>query len=76
MSQLLQAARGVEFWQCLNCGKVRRILPGQVASIFLVPPEFCSEKCRRSFMASGKQREYELSDQMSFGEVSDWAVNE
>lgn len=73
MSQLLQIRSGVEFWQCLNCGCIRRILPGEIASVFVVPPEFCSARCRRIYMNSERRRECELPDQMSFGEMSDCA---
>jgi len=64
MSQLLQVINGVEFWECLNCGRVRRILPREVNTIFIVPPEFCSLRCRREFMKSERRGEYEQRDQM------------
>ena len=73
MGQLLQVRGGVEFWQCMDCGRVRRILPGDVASIFVVPPEFCSSRCMRHYMNSERRKESELSDQMSFGEIADCA---
>jgi|GEM_PF-2693983 hypothetical protein len=76
MGQLLQVRGGVEFWECLNCGNVRRILPEKVATIFLVPPEFCSARCRRDYMNSDRSRERSLQDQMTFAEIVDYAVNE
>lgn len=77
MSQLLQVLDGgVEFWKCLNCGRTRRILPSRIATIFEVPPEFCSDRCRKAFLGSDRRNEYLLRDQMSFGDIPGCAVNE
>lgn len=72
MNQLLQVRGGVEFWQCLCCGRVRRIFPRDMAALFSFPPEFCSTRCMERYMHSGHERSGPGS-QMTFGELADCA---
>ena len=73
MSQLLQSVGGVEFWECLNCGRVRRISERNLNTIFMVPPEFCSVRCMNEYMHVGSIGRRNALDQMTLLEFPDAA---
>ena len=74
MSQLLQSAGGVEFWECLNCVRVRRITERNFNTIFMVPPEFCSVRCMNEYMHVGSSSRRNALDQLTLQELPDAAT--
>lgn len=52
----------IELWQCLNCGRIRRVDSANVHQIFTVEPDYCNVKCKRLHQ---QRHDYVPSGQMS-----------